>query len=67
MWRSLEGGAPVWSVAVHWVCRFWGFMGGVGQGQPQPVFCLGPPSINCKLIFRWLLLLVLSLEVPRQG
>ena len=35
------GGAQTWSVAVHWVCRFWGFIGGVGQGQPQPATCAG--------------------------
>ena len=60
------GGVPMWSIAVHWVCSLWGFLGGSGQGQPLPVFCPGPPSVSYKAICRWLLL-VLGLEVPRQG
>ena len=39
MWEQ-GGGAPVWSVAVHWVHRLWGFPGGAGQGQPPPLFGL---------------------------
>ena len=46
----------------HWL---WGFPGGTGEGQLLPVFCPGPPSMNYKVICRWLLL-VLGLEVPRQ-
>ena len=42
------GGAPMWSVAVHWVHWPWGFLGGAGQGQTLPVFCLGPPYLNYK-------------------
>ena len=34
------GGSPKRSVAAHWVCWPWGFLGGAGQGQPPPVFCL---------------------------
>ena len=60
------GGALVWSVAVHWVHRLWGFQGGAGQGQPVPMFHPGPPSMSYKAICRWLLH-VLGLEVPRQS
>ena len=28
------GGAPMWSVAAHWVHCPWGFLGGAGQGHP---------------------------------
>ena len=42
------GAAPVWSVAVHWVCWPWGFPGGAGQGQPLPVSCLRHPSWAIK-------------------
>ena len=38
------GGVPMWSVAVHWVHRLWGFSGSVGQSQPLPVFC---PVLSC--------------------
>ena len=31
------GGALTWSVAVHWVHKLWGFLGGAGQGQTLPV------------------------------
>ena len=41
-------GAPTWSVAVHWVHWPWGFPGSAGQGQPPPVFCLGPPCLSLK-------------------
>ena len=51
----------MWSIAVHWV-----LLGGAGKGQPPPVFCPGPPSVNYKAICRWLIL-VLGLEVPRQS
>ena len=46
--------------------RFWGFLGGAGQGQLPTVFYPGPPGINYKAIYRWLLL-VLGLDVPKQG
>ena len=38
-WRSAVqgGGAPTWSVAVHWVGWPCGFPGGAGQGQPHPL------------------------------
>ena len=42
----------MWSVAVHWLCRLWGFLGGAGQGQPLTVFCLGPPCMSYKAICR---------------
>ena len=60
------GGGLMWSVAIHWVHRLWGFPGGADQGQPSPVFHLGPPCMNYKAICRWLLL-VLGLEVPKRG
>ena len=60
------GGAPTWSVAVHWVCRLWGFPGGADQGQPLPVFCPGAASISYKAICRWLLL-VLGLDTASRG
>ena len=53
-------GAPMWSVAVHWVRWPWGFPGGAGQAQPPPVFCLGPPCLS------WLLFM-LGLEIPRRS
>ena len=54
----------MWYVAVHWLCWFWGFLGGAGKGQ-HPC-CVLPKAIfrNYKAICRWLLL-VQSLEVPR--
>ena len=54
----------MWSVTVHWICRLWGLPEGVGQGQPLPVFCLGPPGICYKAFYRWLLL-VLVLEMSK--
>ena len=42
------GGAPKWSVAVHWVYRLWGFLSGAGQGQPQLCFALGHPTCAIK-------------------
>ena len=48
------GGALMWSVAVHWVCRLWGFLAGAGKGQPPPVFCLGPLGVSYKVICKWL-------------
>ena len=33
------GGAPLWSVAVHWVCRLWSLLGSARQDQLPPVFC----------------------------
>ena len=59
-------GAPPWSIVVYWVLRLWGFPGGTGQGQPPPVFCLGPPCMSYKAIYRWLLP-VMGLEIPRQS
>ena len=56
----------MWSVAVHWVHRLWGFLGGAGQGQPPPVFFPGPSCMSYKAIYRWLLL-VLGLEGPRHS
>ena len=44
------GGAPMWSIAVHWVHKFCGFLGGSGQGQPPSVFCLEPPYLSYKAI-----------------
>ena len=55
----------MWSEAVHWVQWLWGLPGGIGQDQPPPVFYLGPSGMSYKAICRWLLL-VLSMEVPRQ-
>ena len=46
------GGSPKWTVAVHWVHRLWGFLGGAGQGQPPTVFCLGPPCLS-YLCWAW--------------
>ena len=43
-----------------------GFPGGGVQGQPQSMFCLGPPCLSYKSKLRWLLL-VLGLEIPRQS
>ena len=40
--------------------NLWGFLGGAGQGQPPPVFCLGPPCLS------WLLFM-LGLEIPRRS
>lgn len=60
----LECVALTWSEGVHCVCWLWGFPGGTGQGQPLPVFCLGPSSMSYKVICSWLLL-VLGLDVPR--
>ena len=54
-----------WSVTVYWGFWLWGFLGGAGQGQPPPVFCLGTSSMSYKSTCRWLLL-VLDLEVTRQ-
>ena len=54
--RKWLGGAPMWSVTVLWVHKPWGFPGGAGQGQPPPVFCLGPLGIIYTVIYSWLLL-----------
>ena len=42
------GGVPTWSVAVHWVHCPCAFLVGGGQGQPRPVFCLGPRYLVIK-------------------
>ena len=47
VWRN-GSGTLTWSVAIHWVPRLWGFLGGEGQGQPPTVFCLGPPCLSLK-------------------
>ena len=53
----------MWSVAGHWVHWPWGFLGGAGQGQLPPVFCLEPPFLsNLRR-----LLLVRGLEIPRPS
>ena len=44
------GGTLTWSVAVHRVSWPWGFLGGAGQGQPQPVFLLEPPYLSYEAI-----------------
>ena len=46
--QGQAGGAPTWSVVVHWVCWPWGFPGGTGQDQPPPVSCPEPPCLNYK-------------------
>ena len=59
------GGAPTWSVAVHWVCWPWCFPGGTGQGQFSPHLCFAwgtLPELQSNLSG---LLLVLGLESPR--
>ena len=56
----------MWSDAVHWVHWLWGLLGDSGQGLPPPIFCSGPLSMSSKEICRWLLV-VLGLDVPRQG
>ena len=66
LWRWLGGDASMWCEAVHRVCWLWGLPGGTDQGQLLPVFCPGPPSMSYKVVCRWLLL-VLGLNVPRQG
>ena len=40
----------MWSVAVHCVPRLCSFPGGVGQGQPPPVFYPGLLCMSCKAI-----------------
>ena len=42
--QGQDGGALMWSVAVQWVCRPWGFLGSAGHVQPPPLFCLGHPA-----------------------
>ena len=42
------GGALMQSIAVSSVCWSWAFPGGVGQGQPQPVFFPEPPCWSYK-------------------
>ena len=42
------GGAPKWSVTVHWVHWPWDFPGGAGQDQPPLVFCPGLPFLSHK-------------------
>ena len=46
--QGQAGGAPMWSVAISWLWRLWGFLGSSGQGQPSPVFYLGPPYLSHK-------------------
>ena len=60
------GGAQMWSGAVHWVHRPWGFLDGTGQGQPPLVFCPGPTLPELESSLRWLLL-VLGLEISKQS
>ena len=43
-----SGGALKWSVAIHLLLTVWSFPGDAGQGQLQPVFCPGPPSVSYK-------------------
>ena len=58
---TVGGGTLMWSVAVHWICTFWDFLGGASQGQPLLVFCAGS---LCQSNLRWPLL-VLGLEIFR--
>ena len=44
------GGAPMWSIAVHWVHGLLGLPGGAGQGQPTSSVCLGKPYKSYKPI-----------------
>ena len=37
------GGAPMWSLAVHW-----SFQGDAGQGQPPPMFVPGYSDLSIK-------------------
>ena len=56
----------LWNEAIHQVQYLWNLTGTIGQGQPLPMCCLGPPNMSYKVIFRWLLF-VLGLVVPRRG
>ena len=49
MWEQ-HGDAPMWSVAVHWVCRPWGFLGGRGQGHPRLCSAWGQNGIG---LLKW--------------
>ena len=60
------GGAQKWPVLVYWEVWLWDILAGIGQGQPLPVFCPGPPNMSYLTIWRWLLL-VWGLEAPRQS
>ena len=43
------GGAPTWSVAVHWVHWLWGFPSDAGQGQTLLVFF---PGLTCLSLYK---------------
>ena len=58
-------GAPRWSVAVHWVCRPYGFLGGTGQGWPSSVFYLGPPCLSYNT--SEMAATCVGLEIPRRS
>ena len=47
LWGQV-GGTLMLSVEVHWVHWPWGLLDGAGQGQPPPVFCLGPRCLVIK-------------------
>ena len=54
------------SGAVHEVFWFWGLPGVAGKGHPLPVLFPGSTDMSCNAVCGWLLL-VMGLEVPRQG
>ena len=41
----------LWNEAIHQVQYLWNLTGTIGQGQPLPVPCLGPPGVS---YCRWL-------------
>ena len=48
--QGQDGGAPTWSVAVHWVHWPWDIPDGAGQGQPPLVFYLWPLKQSEKAV-----------------
>ena len=64
--QGKSGGAPMWFVAVHWVCRSWGFLGGAGQGHPTTCVLPWATLTKLKSNLRWLLV-SLGLEIPKYN
>lgn len=63
MWGPTPHSMTYFSRVVRYTGTFWEVKANVSY---LPVFCPGPPRMNCKMICRWLLH-ELDLQVPKRG